>query len=212
MDNIWDGIVQERRGLADVVEKLTDGQWHTPSALAGWRVREVMAHLLWPLETPLSRVALQWAASGFRIGALTEKCAFADDRTPAQSAQALRDRATARFQPFPGIPPATSMAEVLVHGLDVKWAVGVGLPIQPEHAREALGFLTSNIGMYGFSIVKGLAKGLRFECPEASWTHGSGATVSGPPDAMLLSLCGRTVALGQLGGDGAEAFRARFSR
>jgi len=212
MDNIWEGIAQERRLLADVVEKLSDGQWHTPSALSGWRVREVLAHLLWPLETPWPTIALQWAATGFRVAALTEKRAFADARTPAQSAQALRNCATARFSAFPGIPPTTSMAEILVHGLDVKLAVGVNAPIQAEHANAALGFLVGNIGMYGFSLVKGLPRGLRFECPEASWTHGAGPLVSGPMDAMLLSLCGRTVALDQLGGDGADTFRARFKR
>jgi len=43
--NIKDAIAAERRELADLLDELTPAQWDTPSLCAGWRVREVAAHM-----------------------------------------------------------------------------------------------------------------------------------------------------------------------
>jgi uncharacterized protein (TIGR03083 family) len=209
-ENIWEGIAAERRALADVLEPLTEEQWRMPSALPGWRVSEVAAHLVWVLETPKARMASELARSWFSVARLTENAAFAERRPPAQVAQALRNVATVRFEPIPGLPPTTSMAEILVHGLDVRWPLGIAPAIPEDHAAAGLDFLVGPWAAFGFASRRGLPKGLSFAATDTTWRHGSGPMVMGTTDALLLSLCGRTVALDKLGGDGAEAFRARL--
>ncbi|WP_280234759.1 hypothetical protein [Nocardia cyriacigeorgica] len=52
-------------------------------------------------------------------------------------------------------------------------------------------------------------EGLRFEATDLDWTHGSGPIISGPAEALLLALSGRTPALDRLHGDGVPILRAR---
>lgn len=40
--------VAQRTGLVEVLGGLTEGEWDTPSLCAGWRVREVVAHITMP--------------------------------------------------------------------------------------------------------------------------------------------------------------------
>ena len=44
-DEVWRAIDGERVSLADLLDSLGDQEWETPSLCAGWRVRDVAAHL-----------------------------------------------------------------------------------------------------------------------------------------------------------------------
>jgi hypothetical protein len=43
------------------------------------------------------------------------------------------------------------------------------------------------------------------------WSHGSGPTVTGSAEALLLAVAGRRVALDHLGGDGLPTLRDRVA-
>jgi uncharacterized protein (TIGR03083 family) len=45
IDDVWRAIDHERLSLADLLEGLTAEQWEVPSLCAGWRARDVAAHL-----------------------------------------------------------------------------------------------------------------------------------------------------------------------
>jgi uncharacterized protein (TIGR03083 family) len=44
-DEVWRAIDGERGSLADLLDSLGDQEWETLSLCAGWRVRDVAAHL-----------------------------------------------------------------------------------------------------------------------------------------------------------------------
>jgi hypothetical protein len=44
-DEVWQTIDAERLSLADLLDDLGPAEWETPSLCAGWRVRDVAAHL-----------------------------------------------------------------------------------------------------------------------------------------------------------------------
>ena len=44
-DEVWRAIDAERISLADLLDSLGEREWETPSLCAGWRVRDVAAHL-----------------------------------------------------------------------------------------------------------------------------------------------------------------------
>jgi uncharacterized protein (TIGR03083 family) len=48
----WQVIEQERLSLADLLATLTDDEWDLPSLCAGWRVRDVAAHLALATQPP----------------------------------------------------------------------------------------------------------------------------------------------------------------
>ena len=44
-DEVWRTIDAERLSMADLFDDLSEAEWQTPSLCAGWRVRDVAAHL-----------------------------------------------------------------------------------------------------------------------------------------------------------------------
>ena len=66
MSDVWEMIADERRALADLLDRLTEAQWAAPSAIQGWSVRDVVAHLVWPLETSYPVLLWQVARTGSR--------------------------------------------------------------------------------------------------------------------------------------------------
>jgi uncharacterized protein (TIGR03083 family) len=65
-DAVWQAIDAERNGLADLLDDLGPAEWETPSLCAGWRVRDVAAHLtLAQLGALPATVALVRAGGSF---------------------------------------------------------------------------------------------------------------------------------------------------
>ena len=56
-DEVWGAIDTERVSLADLLDSLGEQEWETPSLCAGWRVRDVAAHLTLAQMRPLPAVA-----------------------------------------------------------------------------------------------------------------------------------------------------------
>src|SRR3954451_2817816 len=44
-DESWQVITEQRLGLASLLDGLSDAEWEQPSLCAGWRVRDVAAHV-----------------------------------------------------------------------------------------------------------------------------------------------------------------------
>ena len=43
-----DETVDQRQGLVGVLSTLSESDWDTPSLCAGWRIREIVAHITMP--------------------------------------------------------------------------------------------------------------------------------------------------------------------
>ena len=48
----WQVITEQRLSLARLLEDLSDGEWEQPSLCAGWRVRDVAAHVAMAPQVP----------------------------------------------------------------------------------------------------------------------------------------------------------------
>jgi uncharacterized protein (TIGR03083 family) len=48
----WQVITEQRLGLARLLEGLSDDEWEQPSLCAGWRVRDVAAHVAMAPQIP----------------------------------------------------------------------------------------------------------------------------------------------------------------
>ena len=59
--------------------------------------------------------------------------------------------------------------------------------------------------------VRERAEALGLEAGDVGWTHGSGAVVRGPYDALLLALGGRAAGLAHLSGDGVDVLAPRVA-
>lgn len=203
MEDIWDAIIDERRKLADDLDTLTGPQWHTPSAIDGWTNHHVTAHLVWPLTTP-PRTLFTHLARNFFIIERTINWVAATEKRPGSELTALYRKASHR-RFAPGGRPEFPLAEVLIHGQDIRYPLGIAYTGPSERVNRALDFLRSGYARLGF-VPKRLSLKFRFESTDTGYAAGSGPTVRGPANALLLSMCGRKIALEKLDGDGAPAF------
>jgi uncharacterized protein (TIGR03083 family) len=206
-DSIYGMISVERTGLADLLDGLTEEQWATPSLCAGWRVREVAAHLVMPFSLSLPGMLVRLARRRFDFDRVADEWARAEQRPNSELAGLLRANARHRFHP-PGLGPEAPLTDVLAHGQDIARPLGVARDIPASHAAVALDFLVSPKATRGF-LPKGLVDGLAFEAVDTGWRHGSGATVSGTATALLLALLGRSLPEGEISGEGVGILRSR---
>jgi uncharacterized protein (TIGR03083 family) len=56
-DEVWRAIDAERVSLADLLDSLGEQEWEIPSLCAGWRVRDVAAHLTLARTAALSQLS-----------------------------------------------------------------------------------------------------------------------------------------------------------
>lgn len=205
--DIFGEIADERRDVADFLATLTAEQLAVQSLCDEWRVHDVAAHLIVPLEVSLPKFMATILLNRGSFDRANSRLAHGQAKRPiAEIIEVLRRKADSRFTP-PGAGPEAPLTDVLVHGLDMRWPLGLSRPLQHERLRTSLTFLASSSAKS--NARRGRFSGLRLEAPDIDWIHGEGPTVSGGAEPLLLAMTGRTVALQHLTGDGLEEFRAR---
>lgn len=209
-DQLFAAIADERRVMADLLDTLTESQWATPSLCAGWTVRDVAAHLVMPLITPMPKFALAMAKARGSFDKANIALTGAVARKHGQALPAmLREHADSRFTP-PGNGPLAPLTDITVHGQDIRRPLGLTREFDPERMAAILTFLTSPAAQRGFSASKDVTA-YRWEATDLDFSVGEGPAVRGPAEALLLVLTGRPVGLADVTGDGADILRARDS-
>ncbi|CAJ1498786.1 maleylpyruvate isomerase family mycothiol-dependent enzyme [[Mycobacterium] burgundiense] len=207
-ERVFAAVADERRSIATLIDSLSPDQLATASLCAGWDVKTVAAHLV----SDFADGFWGFLASGIRhasidrgIDALARRRAQA---SAAEIAETLRSRADHRLSP-PVTGPLSGLADVLVHGADIR--IPLGIPHHPDPAQVArvLDFLTSptQIGFFPRRRLRGIA--LHDEDTGKTW--GRGETIHGPGVAVMVAVCGRTAAFGRLAGPGVPLLQSRLT-
>jgi uncharacterized protein (TIGR03083 family) len=200
---------EENDDFSAYLHTLEEPEWEQPSLCAGWRVRDVVGHILYGNELNLWTLPLTLARHGFssdRSGKVNS-IARADGRPAGQ----LLDDFDRR-DPWAGtcrvFPPRLVLLDRLVHHQDIRRALGHTRDIPEERVRAVL----DQVPRTG-SVFRGRqrAKGLHFEATDLDWRWGEGPLVQGPGEAILMAILGRRHAVADLDGDGLAALRSRTS-
>ncbi len=169
----------------------------------------MVAHLVVPLEVGIPKFALAMLACRGNFDRANVRLAREQARRPfTELIEVLRHKADSRFTP-PGMGPEAPLTDLLVHGLDIRWPLGLSRDVPEERSRTVLTFLTAS--SVGGLVPKGALDGLRFEADDVAWASGSGPAVRGSAEALSLAVTGRTAALGHLSGDGVPTLRSRLA-
>jgi uncharacterized protein (TIGR03083 family) len=205
-------MLEESRDLATLLDGLDHEQWHAPSLCAGWRVKDVVAHM-----------AVGHSMSVLAFGAAVVRHRFSVDATSLALARSFADRhseqqvlelfvagtsgpprAAARF-----VPVHELFTDHLVHHQDIRRPLGLPRDIPSGRllaALESLPRLSSRVGsrkrMSGLRVV---ATDVEFD-----W-GGSGPELRGPAEALVMTLTGRRAALEEISGPGVEVLATRLS-
>ncbi len=211
-DHCWRVIADERLSLADLLEELTDAEWERPSLCAGWRVRDVAAHVAMAPQVPsLWSMTKDGIRAGGRFHKLNHDVAVrhADSRPPRSLVVELRENAASRR-----LPVVTNyrniLFDVLVHGQDIALPLGRSRAMPSDAA--AVG--AQRVWTMGWPFwARRRLHGLRLVATDVGWSAGAGDDVCGPIDALLLLLTGRVDAvLPRLSGPGLTRLAAIRTR
>ncbi|MFD9886655.1 maleylpyruvate isomerase family mycothiol-dependent enzyme [Streptomyces alboflavus] len=200
---IRSAIAAERHDLADLLDDLAPAQWDAPSLCAGWRVREVAAHMSLGFRYPLPRVLWELLRAGGSLHRMTDRRARADAAafSARDLAAFLREHAD-----HPWTPPVGGFASALghdvVHGLDITVPLGLTRRVPEDRLRILLDHVTpKSAKFFGADLT-----GLELRADDTDWSFGSGSPLSGAAQDLLLVAFGRRVPAGRLRGEQAERF------
>ena len=199
-EHTWQVVEQQRVAIADLLDGLTPQQWESPSLCAGWRIRDVAAHVslvgLPPSAGSLLADMIRARGNFHRLNtAATKRRAL---RSPTQLVADLREHAGSRK-----VPAVSNyrnvLFDVLVHGQDIAIPLGLDLTMPPQAAAEA----ATRVWTMGWPFwAKRRLRGMRLTATDVDWSVGSGVDIHGPIRAVLVLLTGRTTtAAAMLTGD-----------
>jgi len=196
-------ITGHRRQLTDLLAALPASAWDQPSLCAGWRVREVAAHILMTLRTPAWRFAAEMARSGGNFSRMADRVARRDGAAaPAELVAALREHEDTIFQP-PGGGVGAGLTHDVIHGLDMTAALGVEHPVPEPTLRAVLDTVNGTQSRKHFGVN---LDGIRLQADDIDWSCGSGQVVSGSAQDLALVACGRRLPAGRLQGGASARF------
>jgi uncharacterized protein (TIGR03083 family) len=202
-DDMWQAVHTERRALADDLSSLDAGRWQTPSLCSGWTVHDVLAHLTATACMTPPKFLFKMASAGFSFPKFTDREVVAVGAGgPEATLAAFRQAETSTSAP-PG-PKISWMGETLVHGEDIRRALGIRHAYPVDWVTRVLDFYAgSNVLIHG----KRRVEGLTLKATDADWSHGSGPLVEGPAMSLLMATAGRTAPLDDLTGPGLARLR-----
>jgi uncharacterized protein (TIGR03083 family) len=196
----------ERADMADFLDSLRPEQWELPTLCTGWRVRDVVAHVVSYEEHGKADLAKRLLRTRLRPGRLNEAgLAEYNSRTPRELVEFLRGHlephgATARFGGRVGL------VDALIHHQDMRRPLGMPRVVPAERLRYALPFAVTAPPLRGFWN----ARGVRLIATDVDWARGSGPEACGEAEAVLMTLAGRRGVAHELTGPGAEILRRRL--
>jgi uncharacterized protein (TIGR03083 family) len=205
MADLMPMVHAERRSLADFLDTLTPEQWQAQTWCDKWNVQELVGHLTAAGNITAPHFFGGLIASGFSFDRFIDKDLRKYAEGSPADVRARYDKIIDSNRKPPG-PAYVALGEVMVHGEDIRRALGA----KGEHPSE---HLTTLAGLYKKTGPPLRAKkrldGLSLRATDVDWSTGAGPEVRGPAMSLILAMVGRDRALADCEGDGVETLRSR---
>jgi uncharacterized protein (TIGR03083 family) len=196
----------ERADFAAFLETLPPPQWRAPTLCAGWRVRDVAAHVI-SYDGLGPRELLGYAVRGRFWSSRINAIALA--RFRALTSEELLALLTARLEPR-GLPAAlgcrVALVECVIHHQDVRRALGRPRVVPPERLVTALRWAIIGPDIGGLWRTRGV----RVVATDLGFAAGVGPEVRGPGEALLMAIAGRRGVARELSGPGQQKLATRI--
>lgn len=204
---VFAAVADERRRIACLLEGLDAAQLATPSLCKGWDVKTVAAHAV-STVTDGTAAFLRLALRRRSVARAVDELARRRAQLPAAEIAARLYRCADHPLSPPLFGPLDPLADVMVHGGDIR--IPLGLPFNPDPQRAALAmdFLTGP-WPFGFVPLGGL-RGISLRAGDIGRAWGSGAEIRGPVAALMMAVTGRTALLHMLSGPGLPRLSGRL--
>lgn len=194
-DEVWQHTIAQRVAVRDVLRGLSAEEWDRPSLCAGWRVRDVAAHLI-------SGPQLGLVGTGRALGGLWRGyngMILHDGRRRGGAPVAA---ILAQYDEWAEVPrgPLTvtyvePLIDAIVHAQDVVRPLGRSLAAPPEASAVAADRVRLLAAFFG---TRRFLSGVRMVATDTDWARGSGRELRAPMLELLMMSTGRPAS-----GDGA---------
>jgi uncharacterized protein (TIGR03083 family) len=193
--------------LADRLSELEPAQWDAPSLCAGWRIRDVLAHVVAGAEGAFGVGAIVggMARHGFNFNRWVAADGRARGQEPEVILAALRSAASGRT-PAPAGQSVNGLMHVVIHGQDICRPLAITRELPASHVVPVADLVAAD--RFRFGATKRIA-GLALRATDMDWSHGRGPEVAGTGEALVMMMAGRAVALRDLSGAGMSTLLAR---
>jgi uncharacterized protein (TIGR03083 family) len=187
---------EERQALVDFGRQLRPEEWNQPSLCAGWRVRDVFAHVVGVQKDALS----YFTTPG--LNKANQK--MVDRRKDLPTEQLTAELETLVDKPnfVVRFMPGLFLDDTWVHQQDIRWGLGEHRQRQqnPETMQAILNILSG--------VAKRKYPTLKFSATDLDWSIGEGKEVRGTAEAIAMFLAHRrAAALKHLEGEGLEGLK-----
>ena len=204
--NGLDMATAERTDLADLLATLTPEEWEAASLCEGWRVRDVIAHVMSFDDVTLLGMLRRAVRARFvninQVGV---------DELASLSGEQLLERLRDRLRPrglattFGG---RLALLDVTIHHQDIRRPLGKPRQVPADRLRVVLADAVRSPELPAWH----LCRGIHLAPKDLDWRHGSGPEVTGPAEALLMAVTGRASALVELSGPGLPVLAGRIAR
>lgn len=199
---------QARIEFADMIDSLSADQVDGQTLCTGWSPHVVAGHVATFVAVPLPKFMFTVAKNRGNFDRASDTMARKlAERPIGELAQLLRDRAMKKPS-MPGFPSELNLGDAVVHAQDIRRGLGLDGAPTPELVQASLEFMTTQKQAKLLLEDADVLDGLRFEATDLDWSHGSGELVSGPGEAILMTMVRRD-ASGELTGDGVATLTSR---
>jgi uncharacterized protein (TIGR03083 family) len=196
-------IAAERRELATVLGELPEESWNAPTLCAGWRVREVVAHMTMLYRYSTGRFLAELARSGGRFNRMADRCARRDGVGPTSALVSSMAESAGSVRAPKGVGYEGALIHDVIHGLDVTVPLGLERRVPEERLRAVLAGVTKPKSLQHFGAE---LDGVELRAEDLDWSFGSGTPVLGAAQDLALVICGRVLPAGRLRGAGSSRF------
>ena len=197
---------EERADLAAFLATLPPQRWQAPTLCAGWRVRDVVAHVISYDELGARELAATAIRCRFRPGLVNAVTLARYDRCGPEQ---LLELLAGHLQPrglHAALGGRVGLTEGLIHHQDIRRSLGLPRRVPPERLLPALrcALIAPDIG--GLWRIRGV----RLVATDLRFAAGAGAEVRGPAEALLMAIAGRRGVAGELSGPGRQKLADRI--
>lgn len=195
----WGEVRRLRLEFADEIGALSPSAWDCESWCTGWRVRDVLGHLIQNAET--NRLSMFWQIlrNPFRPDRTVDRLARAvGDQPVPDLVERLRRAADGHFR-IPGVPVEVGLGDLLIHGADALRPLG----IVPEPPLADVIVALDTYKKWGQRVVHSAPHSrVSLTATDAEWHTGDGPEVRGRAIDLLLLMANRRQVVDQLAGPG----------
>ena len=205
---VWRHIHAERAALAATLADLPAEDWSRTSLCTGWTVQDVAAHVISTPQVGWSDIA---AMTVRNLGRSYNRMIFREVKrisareTPATILADFERYADSTHR----VPITTSiepLLDALLHHQDIVRPLGLTHAMPPEAAAVA----ADRVRRLSFLLgTRRLVRSVRMVADDVDWTRGSGPTISGPMQELLMICSGREPDGTLVTGDGLAEVPAR---